>query len=94
MIKSTLCVLNKDFQGEICFLSMLLCKQKDSIISRVVLDASGREEARPSSKTFTQQKQFIKKKVLSERSQCEFHQWEDIYYLWPKKIIDTGIHEH
>lgn len=63
MIKSTLCVLNKDFQGDICLLAMPLCEQ-DSVISRIVSYARGWEEARPSSKTFTQQKHFTKKTAL------------------------------
>lgn len=60
MIKSMLCILNKDFQGEICLLAMLLCKQNGCIISRPLLYVSGWEEAKRSSKTFTQPKHLIK----------------------------------
>lgn len=72
-IKSTLCIQNKDFQGDICLLAMSLCKQ-DSAISRIVSYARGWEDAGPSSKTFTQQKYFMKKST--KRSWYQFCQWE------------------
>lgn len=105
MIKSTLCVLNKDFQGDICLLAMPVCKQ-GSAISRIVSCARGWEEPGPSSKTFTPKGTSWKKiaseelvSVLSVRGHTLFvtpqnyrymHLWALETWQWQLKVEHSG----
>lgn len=73
---------------------MLLCEQKDSVIFRILLYASGWEEARPSSKTFTQQKHFIKKekKKVTKWEELMCFISERMYTVCDQKKLQ--IHAH